>query len=111
VSITIIRGRNAGWSHGLNLTHAGRHHPSPLADARQSSSTDVTQDHIRAVKGCGQWGPGTLKTKFSELGGFLRWADNPLSDGKNPVWRLPAGFVDRRPGPTATSWWRSAAAQ
>ena len=28
--------------------------------------------------------------------GFLRWADNPLSDGKNPVWRLPSGFVDRR---------------
>jgi integrase len=58
--------------------------------------TDVTRDHIRAVKGCGQWGPRTLKTKFSVVRGFLRWAENPLSDGKNPVWRLPGGFVDRR---------------
>jgi integrase len=58
--------------------------------------TDVTREHIRAVKGCGQWGPRTLKTKFSVLRGFLRWANNPLSDGRNPVWRLPAGFVDRR---------------
>lgn len=58
--------------------------------------TDVSRAHIRAVKGCGIWGPRTLKTKFSVLRGFLRWANNPLSDGKNPVWRLPAGFVDRR---------------
>jgi integrase len=58
--------------------------------------TDVSREHIRAVKGCGLWGPRTLKTKFSVLRGFLRWADNPLSDGKNPVWRLPSGFVDRR---------------
>lgn len=58
--------------------------------------TAVTREHIRAVKGCGIWGPRTLKTKFSVLRGFLRRADNPLSDGKNPVWRLPSGFVDRR---------------
>ncbi len=58
--------------------------------------TDVSREHIRAVKGCGIWGPRTLKTKFSVLRGFLRWADNPLSDGKNPVWRLPSGFADRR---------------
>jgi integrase len=57
---------------------------------------DVTRDHIRAVKRCGLWGSRTLKTKFSVLRGFLRWANNPLSDANNPVWRLPAGFVDRR---------------
>lgn len=64
--------------------------PSPLGP------TDVRREHIRAVKGSGIWGPRTLKTKFSVLRGFLRWADNPLSDGKNPVWRLPSGFADRR---------------
>lgn len=58
--------------------------------------TDVDRDHVRAVKGCGIWGPRTLKTKFSVLRGFLRHAGNPLSDGKNPVWRLPSGFADRR---------------
>jgi len=58
--------------------------------------TDVGREHIRAVKGCGLWGPRTLKTKFSVLRGFLRWSENPLSDGKNPVWRLPSGFADRR---------------
>jgi integrase len=58
--------------------------------------TVVDREHIRAVKGCGLWGPRTLKTKFSVLRGFLRWAGNPLSDGKHPVWRLPSGSVDRR---------------
>jgi integrase len=58
--------------------------------------TDVTREHIRAVKGCGIWGPRTLKTTFSVLRGFLRWAENPLSDGKNTVWRLSSGFADRR---------------
>lgn len=56
----------------------------------------VDRDHIRAVKGCGLWGPRTLRTKFSVIRGFLRWAGNPLSDGKNPVWRLPSGSMDRR---------------
>jgi len=58
--------------------------------------TNLTRDHVRAVKGCGTWGPATLKTTFSVLRGFLRWAANPLSDAKNPVWRLPSGSVDRR---------------
>jgi integrase len=66
------------------------------AVAAPAGPTDVAREHIRAVKGCGIWGPRTLKTKFSVLRGFLRWAKNPLSDGKNPVWRLPAGFADRR---------------
>jgi integrase len=56
----------------------------------------VGREHIRAVKGCEIWGTRTLKTKFSVLRGFLRWANNPLADGRNPVWRLPGGFVDRR---------------
>jgi hypothetical protein len=50
---------------------------------------EVGRKHIRVVRGCGIWGPRTLKTKFSVLRGFMRWADNPVSDGKNPVWRLP----------------------
>jgi len=58
--------------------------------------TDVSREHIQAVKGCGIWGPRTLKAKFSVLCGFLIWANNPPSNGKNPVWRLPAGFVDHR---------------
>jgi integrase len=58
--------------------------------------TDVSREHIRAVKTCGLWTPRTLKTKFSVLRGFLRWAENALSDGKHPVWRLPSGEVDRR---------------
>jgi integrase len=58
--------------------------------------TVVSREHIRAFKRCGLWGPRTLRTKFSVLRGFLRWAENPLSDGKNPVWRLPSGFADRR---------------
>ena len=33
--------------------------------------TDVGREHIRAAKGCGLWGPRTLKTKFSVLRGFL----------------------------------------
>jgi len=64
--------------------------PAPLGP------TDVTREHIRAVKGCGLWGPRTLKTTFSVLRGFLRWAENPLSDGQNPVWHLPSGSIDRR---------------
>ncbi len=56
----------------------------------------MAREHIRATKGCGQWGPQTLKTKFSLLRGFLRWADNPLWGGKNAVWRLPSGCPDRR---------------
>ncbi len=59
-------------------------------------ASDITREHIRAIKGCGHWGPRTLKTKFSVLRGFLRWADHPLSDGKNAVWRLPSGSPDRR---------------
>jgi integrase len=58
--------------------------------------TEVTREHIRAVKGSGIWGPRTLKTTFSVLRGFLRWAENPLSDRKNPVRRHPSGFADRR---------------
>jgi integrase len=58
--------------------------------------TDVGREHIRAIKASGLWGPRTLKTMFSVLRGFLRWAKNPLSDGKHPVWRLPSGSVDRR---------------
>jgi integrase len=58
--------------------------------------TDVPREHIRAMKNSGLWGPRTLKTKFSVLRGFLRWAENPLSDGQNPVWRLPSGSIDRR---------------
>jgi integrase len=58
--------------------------------------TDVGREHVRAVKGCGLWGPRTSKTKFSVLRGFLGWAGNPLSDGKNPVWRHPSGSADRR---------------
>lgn len=65
------------------------------APAPEGPST-VTREHVRAVKGCGIWGPRTLRTKFSVVRGFLRWAGNPLSDGMNPVWRLPSGFVDRR---------------
>ncbi len=57
---------------------------------------DVGREHIRAVKGSGLWGPRTLKTEFSVLRGFLRWSQNPLSDGKLPVWRLPSGTIDRR---------------
>ncbi len=56
----------------------------------------VGREHIRAIKGCAIWGTRTLKTKFSVLRGFLRWANNPLADGRNPVWRLPGGSVDRR---------------
>lgn len=56
----------------------------------------VTRTHIRAVKGSDLWGTRTLKTKFSVLRGFLRWTGNPISDARNPVWRLPAGSVDRR---------------
>lgn len=58
--------------------------------------SEVGRDHIRGLKAAGLWGPRTLKTKFSVLRGFLRWSGNPLSDGKNPVWRLPAGCPDRR---------------
>jgi integrase/recombinase XerD len=58
--------------------------------------TDVTRDHIRAVKGCGIWNPRTLRTTFSVVRGFLRWAGNPLADGQNPAWRLPGGSIDRR---------------
>jgi len=58
--------------------------------------SEVTREHIRAVKGSELWTTRTLKTKFSVLRGFLRWAGNPLADGRNPVWRLPAGSVDRR---------------
>ena len=64
--------------------------------ASPAGPTDLGREHIRAVKGCGIWGPRTLKTKFSVLRGFLRWAGNPLSDGKNPVWHLPSGSADRR---------------
>ena len=58
--------------------------------------TDLGREHVRAVKASEIWGTRTLKTKFSVLRGFLRWANNPLADGRNPVWRLPAGSVDRR---------------
>jgi integrase len=64
--------------------------------AAPEGPTVVSREHIRAVKGSDLWGTRTLKTKFSVLRGFLRWANNPLSDGKNPVWRLPSGFADRR---------------
>jgi integrase len=53
--------------------------------AAPAGPTDLTREHIRAVKGCGLWGPRTLKTTFSVLRGFLRWAENPLSDGRNWV--------------------------
>jgi integrase len=64
--------------------------------APPAGPTEVTREHIRAVKGSGLWGPRTLKTTFSVVRGFLRWAGNPLSDAKNPVWQLPSGFADRR---------------
>ena len=58
--------------------------------------SEVTREHVRAIKGCQIWAPRTLKTKFSVLRGFLGWAGNPIADGRNPVWKLPAGSVDRR---------------
>jgi len=60
-----------------------------------SSASDVTPDHILALRREMKWEKATFALHFAALRQFLRWADNPTALRK-AVWRLPSGQPSHR---------------
>ncbi|HEV2317124.1 MAG TPA: site-specific integrase [Thermoplasmata archaeon] len=60
-----------------------------------AASSEVSSEHIRALRRGLPWGRATFAIHFAAVRAFLRWAGNPIADHK-AVWRLGSGQPSRR---------------
>ena len=59
------------------------------------SPSDVTEEHIRALREGLPWATPTFAIHFQALRQFLRWAENPIALDRS-LWRLPSGTATHR---------------
>jgi integrase len=60
-----------------------------------SSSKDITEDHVTALRTRTGWSRATTQFYFAGLRQFLRWGGNAVSE-LSEVWRLPPGSSPHR---------------
>jgi integrase len=58
-------------------------------------STDITEQHVAALRSRMGWERATTQFYFAALRQFLRWSSNPVSE-QPETWRLPPGTSTRR---------------